>query len=40
MNTKLVMPITMEKLKVIAQVMTIGKSPGPNGVVVEFYTFF
>lgn len=40
MNTKLVMPITMEELKVIAKVMVIGKSFGPNGVVVEFLHLF
>jgi hypothetical protein len=40
MNTKLAMPITMEELKVIAKVMVISKFLGPNGVVVEFYTFF
>jgi len=40
MNITLAMPITIEKLKVIAKVMAIGKSRGPNGVVVEFYTFF
>jgi hypothetical protein len=40
MNTKLAMVITMEELRIATNVMTRGKYLGPNGMVVETYTFF
>lgn len=34
------MPITTEELQVAAQAMARGNSPGPDGIVAEFYTYF
>lgn len=34
------MPITTEELQVAAQAMARGNSPGPDGNVAEFYTYF
>ncbi len=34
------MPITTEELQVAAKAMARGNSPGPDGIVVEFYTYF
>jgi hypothetical protein len=40
MHVKLTQPISMKELHVTSISMVKGKSPRPNGVVVEFYTFF
>jgi hypothetical protein len=40
MHVKLTQPISMKELHVTSISMAKGKSPRPNGVVVEFYTFF
>ncbi len=40
LNDRLAMPISMEELHLATKSMAINKSPGPCGVVVEFYLFF
>lgn len=40
MHVKLIQPISMKELHVTSISMAKGKSPRPNGVVIEFYTFF
>jgi hypothetical protein len=40
MNVKLTNPITKDEIHKDAKPMAKCKSPHPNGIVVEFYTFF
>lgn len=40
MHVKLIQPIFMEELHVTSISMAKGKSPRPNGAVIEFYSFF
>jgi hypothetical protein len=40
MNKRLASFLSLEELQVVTNSMAKGKALGPNGVVVEFYTFF